>query len=202
MRGARVILACRNEKAAREAQNRIIKETNNPNVIVKIINLLSLKSVRNFAVDFNATEERLDILVNNAGAGILGDNYTEDNLQITMQVNHFSPFLLTILLLKKLKQSTPSRIVNVASFSGYFSLLKPEELNYFPKGFFADAKAYANSKLCNILFTRVLAAKLKGSGISVNALHPGCVHTDLFRNVFWPFSILFNFITRIFLKVI
>lgn len=98
-RGGRVILACRNETAAEKARVEIVNRTNNPNVIVKLIDLGSLKSVRNFAEDINRNEEKLHILVNNAGAGILGNNFTEDGLLIGMQVNYFSSFLLTHLLL-------------------------------------------------------------------------------------------------------
>lgn len=98
-RGARVILACRNKEKAEEAKKNIIKESDNTNVIVKIVDFSSLDSVRAFAEDINATEERLDILVNNAGAANLGKHITDDGLDPTMQVNYFSSFLLTILLI-------------------------------------------------------------------------------------------------------
>lgn len=98
-RGARVILACRNKEKAEEAQKNIIKETDNTNVIVKIVDFSSLESVRAFAKDVNATEERLDILVNNAGAAGLGEHITKDGLELVMQINYFSSFLLTILLI-------------------------------------------------------------------------------------------------------
>lgn len=100
-RGARVILACRNENKAKDAQWKIIKETKNPNVIYKLVDMTSLESVRGFAKDINANEERIDILVNNAGAGGLGNHKTIDGNQITIQVNHISAFLLTHLLLRK-----------------------------------------------------------------------------------------------------
>ena len=98
-RGARVILACRNEQNAKDAQNKIINATNNENVVYKLLDLTSFKSVRKFAQDINASENRLDILVNNAGAAGFGDKKTEDGIQITIQINHVSPFLLTHLLL-------------------------------------------------------------------------------------------------------
>lgn len=98
-RGAKVILACRDESKAKEAVNKIKNETHNTDVIYKLVDLSSFKSVRQFAEHVNANEERLDILVNNAGAGGLGDKITEDGLPIVMQINYFSHFLLTNLLL-------------------------------------------------------------------------------------------------------
>lgn len=100
-RGARVILACRDESKAAEAVNKIKTETHNTDVIYKLVDLSSFKSVKEFAANINATEERLDILVNNAGAGGLGDKLTEDGLPIVIQINYFSHFLLTNLLLGK-----------------------------------------------------------------------------------------------------
>lgn len=100
-RGAKVILACRDESKAKEAVNKIRTETHNTDVVYKLLDLSSFKSVRQFAENVNASEERLDILVNNAGAGGLGDKITEDGLPIVMQINYFSHFLLTNLLLGK-----------------------------------------------------------------------------------------------------
>lgn len=92
-------MACRNKAKADEAARKIIRETNNKNIRVMLVDMESLDSVRNFTKEFNATEERLDILVNNAGAVGMGDKFTKDGMQITMQVNHFSNVLLTELLL-------------------------------------------------------------------------------------------------------
>lgn len=104
-RGAKVILACRDEGKAREAVNKIKNETHNPDVLYKLVDLSSFKSVRQFAADVKNTEDRLDILVNNAGAGGLGEKITEDGLPIVIQINYFSHFLLTNLLLGKLVKS-------------------------------------------------------------------------------------------------
>lgn len=94
-----MILACRDENRAKEAVNKIRNETHNNDVVYKLIDLSSFKSVREFAAEVNATENRLDILVNNAGAGALGQKVTEDGLPIVIQINYFSHFLLTNLLL-------------------------------------------------------------------------------------------------------
>lgn len=99
-RGAKVILACRDETRAREARDRIIRETHNTNIHYSLVDLSSFKSVRKFAEKINTTEDRLDILVNNAGAGgRIGEKVTEDGLPLIIQINYFSHFLLTNLLL-------------------------------------------------------------------------------------------------------
>lgn len=98
-RGARVILACRNKDRAEEAKKKIIESTNNTNVIIRLIDMSSLKSVRKFAELINQTEPKLDVLINNAGALGLEAKKTEDGHDQLMQINYFAPFLLTILLL-------------------------------------------------------------------------------------------------------
>jgi retinol dehydrogenase 12 len=129
-RGARVILACRDKKRATEAAQDIRKATGNGNVIVKLVDLSSMESIRNFAQDINDNEERVDILINNAGL-ICPKWKTKDGYDMTFGVNHLGPFLLTNLLLDKLKQSKQGRIVNLAS-KGYASLflLFQNEFNY------------------------------------------------------------------------
>ncbi|GJQ85484.1 hypothetical protein Trydic_g23074 [Trypoxylus dichotomus] len=202
-RGARVILACRNEDKAKDAQRKIIKETNNPYVVYKLVDMTSLESVRAFAKEINETEERVDILVNNAGAGGLGNHKTSDELQITLQVNHISGFLLTHLLLDKMKKSTPSRIINVASLAAKWSKLNLDKINEFPTDInpaWGDTQMYANSKLCNILCTTELAAKLDPTKITVNALHPGAVHTDIFRRMQGIIRVIFLPIIKLYFK--
>lgn len=104
-RGARVILACRDEKRAQEACTKIIQETGNKNVLIKIVDFNSFDSVRRFAKNVLETEDRLDLLINNAGIGdIDGNKKSIDGHVLIMQVNYFSPFLLTNLLLGKYKK--------------------------------------------------------------------------------------------------
>lgn len=100
-RGARVILACRNEERARKACDRIIKETHNQDVVYKLVDFTYLKSVRAFADEILKNEKQLDILVNNAGIGDLEHKLSEDGFLLLMQVNYFGPVLLTELLLGK-----------------------------------------------------------------------------------------------------
>ena len=116
-RGARVILACRDLNRANKAAEEIRKSTGNGNVIVQSLDLASLESVRKFADHFNRTEERLDILVNNAAVMASPRWETKDGFEMQFGVNHLGHFLLTNLLLNKLKASSPSRIVNVSALA-------------------------------------------------------------------------------------
>ncbi|KAG5897812.1 hypothetical protein JTB14_011812 [Gonioctena quinquepunctata] len=177
-RGARVILACRDENRARLACEKIIKETNNTDVIYKLVDLASFSSVRKFAEDVNKNESHLDILVNNAGAGRLGDQRTEDDIPIVLQINYFSHFLLTNLLLDLLKK-TPSRIVNVAAIGAKLGSINLKELTAY-KG---DSGQYITSKLCQILFTIELASRLQNTNVTSYSLHPGVIKTEIFRNM-------------------
>ena len=118
-RGAKVILACRDEQRATDAAKDIIAETGSDKVLVRIVDLSSFESVRAFARLINETEERLDILVNNAG--FIGSyQLTKDGYESIFQVNYLSHFLLTLLLLDKMKKSAPSRIVNVSALAHEF----------------------------------------------------------------------------------
>lgn len=182
-RGARVILACRDMDRANRAAEDIRKQSGNDNVIVKKLDLASLQSVRQLAKDVLATEERLDILINNAGIMSCPKWQTEDGFEMQFGVNHLGHFLLTNCLLDLLKKSSPSRIVNVSSLAHergqiYFDDINQEK-DYRPW------KSYGQSKLANVLFTRELAKKLQGTGVTTYSLHPGVIRTELGRH-FWP----------------
>lgn len=182
-RGAKVILACRNEKLAEAACKKIIEETENKDVYYKTVDFSSLRSVRDFVAKVLKAEKRLDILINNAGAINLGFKKTEDGILIGMQVNHFGPFLLTNLLLPLLKQSAPARIVNVSS--GLYSIGKIDlnnlNMEKVKESQLNEYQLYANTKLCNILMTTELSRRLQQTGVTTNALHPGFVATDILR---------------------
>ncbi|XP_066250709.1 retinol dehydrogenase 11-like [Euwallacea similis] len=186
-RGAKVILACRNEDRGTKAAENIIKSTDNTNVFFKHLDMSSFESVRKFAEDINKFEKRLDILVNNAGVGTCGRKKSENGLLMLMQINYFGPFLLTYLLLDLLKKTSNSRVINVSSIVA--KLLKNfdiEDLNNFPKFKFdwlGNVYLYSLSKLCNILFTIELSKKLKGTSTTTYSLHPGVVNTKIIRDL-------------------
>lgn len=178
-RGARVILACRNEGRGTKARDQIIAQTGNEDVHFKLMDLASFASVRKFADDVLKTEKRLDILVNNAGVFISENEKTEDGLAVGMQINHFGPFLLTNLLLPLLKSSAPSRIINVSSMVYKYGNLDFDNLNLDKEGTFGRSTMYSNTKLCNVLMTVELDRQFKESGVTAYCLHPGAVATEI-----------------------
>ncbi|XP_064640903.1 retinol dehydrogenase 12-like [Lineus longissimus] len=181
-RGARVILACRNVNKGREAADDIISRLDNGrNVKVMEVDLSSLTSVRKFVEKFLKEEDRLDILLNNAGCGWLPERViTKDGLELTMASNHYGHFLLTNLLLDRLKSCAPSRVVNVSSVAHKWGKIDFDDLAYEKS--YQRLKVYPDSKLANIYFTKELAKRLKGTGVTANTLHPGTINSDFGRH--------------------
>lgn len=185
--GARVILACRDtekaEKAVDEIKETVRSENNEPlgELLVKKLDLSSLLSIKQCAKDILQTEERINILVNNAGIMMCPKSKTEDGFELQFGTNHLGHFLFTCLLLPRIRQSTPARIVNVSSLAHKRGAIHFDDINlengYSPIG------AYSQSKLANILFSNELATKLKGTGVNVYSLHPGVVQTELGRHL-------------------
>ncbi|KAK4875324.1 hypothetical protein RN001_011746 [Aquatica leii] len=168
-RGCRVIIADKDN--CESTKNEIINATDNPNVIVKYLNLTSIKSIREFSQDINETEDRLDILINNAGIANSAQDYTNDELQVTMQVNHFGPFLLTHLLIGLLKKTSSSRIIFTGGTLTWLSNLEITNLNTYNKiQTWAPIFIYANSQLCNVLTTVALSRIL----FNFEIMHPQC----------------------------
>ena len=194
-RGARVIMACRDLKKGETALNDIVEKTGSKNVVLKQLDLASLKSIREFAENINKNEPHLHVLINNAGVMLIPElTKTEDGFEMQMGVNHLGHFLLTNLLLDLLKKSTPSRIVVVSSVGHEMFTTKMKFDNINSETIYEKWDAYGQSKLANILFTRELAKRLEGTGVTVNSLHPGYVFTDLFRHpTAWCYVIYFTF---------
>jgi retinol dehydrogenase 12 len=183
-RGAKVILGCRSVERGTAARDKIINLSGNKDVHFKLLDLNSFKSVREFAHDILKSEKELHILINNAG--IIAHDYTitEDGLLSVMQTNHFGHFLLTSLLLPLLKSSAPSRIINVSSKLHEQGKVDLDNING-TKESYGSLQGYSNSKLCNVLMTVELAKRLKGTGVTVNSLHPGAVVTEILKDRWW-----------------
>lgn len=197
-RGAKVIMACRNMETAAKARDTIAEKTKNSNVLVKKLDLSSLKSVREFASDINKNESRLDVLIHNAGmANTFEKKVTEDGLEVTMATNMYGPFLLTHLLIDLLKKSKPSRIVVVASELYKLANLNLDNVNPINT---LPAYLYYVSKRANILFTQELAARLEGSGVTANCLHPGMIDSGIWRNVPFPLNLPLKVVVKTFFK--
>lgn len=182
-RGGTVYMACRDMNRCERARLEIVKETNNKNIFSRVLDLSSLDSVRKFAADFKQEQDKLHVLINNAGVMRCPKALTKDGFEMQLGVNHMGHFLLTNLLLDVLKKSAPSRIVNVSSLAHTRGAINVDDLN--SEKSYSEADAYSQSKLANVLFTRELAKRLEGTGVTVNALHPGVVDTELARN--WAF---------------
>lgn len=179
--GARVVIVGRNSAKTEAAVRQIIADTDNPAVTYLLADLSSQRDVRRVAAEAMALIPHLDVLLNNAGAIFLSDQRSADGIEMTFALNHLSYFLLTDLLLEHLRKAPRARIINVSSCAhesqGRFRL---EDLTR-PSGN-GGYGAYKRSKLCNILFTYELARRLEGESITVNALHPGLVRTNIARN--------------------
>lgn len=173
--GGNVVMICRDSSKGKVALEQIKKATSNQSIELMIADLASLDSVRKLATDFKLNHEKLHILVNNAGLILGKRNATVDGLESTFQINYLSHFLLTNLLLDVLKASAPSRVVNVTSvahFRGKIDFLDLQEVNGY-----GAMKSYCQSKLAQVLFTHELSERLKGTGVTVNCVHPGAVRT-------------------------
>ncbi|XP_054876969.1 retinol dehydrogenase 12, like [Poeciliopsis prolifica] len=183
-RGARVILACRDMEKAQTALTEVIQSSGNDNVVCMKLDLSDTKSIREFATNVQQNEQKLNLLINNAGVMVCPFGKTADGFEMQIGVNHFGHFLLTYLLLDLIKRSAPARIVNVSSMAHSWGSINLEDIN--SEKSYNKSKAYAQSKLANVLFTRSLAKRLEGTGVTAYSLHPGVVQTDLWRHLSAP----------------
>jgi len=179
--GATIIMACRNLEKAAPVRDAIVEETGNAGVSVMHVDLASLESIRTFAREFAAAHTCLDVLINNAGTFSTSRQETEDGFERTMGTNHLGPFLLTHYLLPHLMRAPAARIVNVSSAAAFFGKIDLDDLQMTKSYRMAGFRAYAASKLANVLFTQELAQRLEGTRTTVNAVHPGEVNTNI-----WP----------------
>ena len=176
-RGAVVIMACRSQKRGTEALSMAKQQSGSDNIELMLCDLGSLASIRNFVKEFTAKYQVLDILINNAGVVSIKRQLTTDGFELDLGVNHLGHFLMTYLLLDSLKSAKQGRIVVVASGAYKIGALHLDD-STLSRGY-NPAKAYARSKLANILFTKELADRLKGTAVTVNCVHPGAVGTNI-----------------------
>jgi len=180
-RNARIILACRSMTSATQAAKYVTSNTGNTEMVPKVLDLSSMNSIRQFSEQILAEENQIDVLVNNAGVFQCPYSQTTDGFEMQMGVNHLGHFLLTSLLIERLKQSAPSRIVVVSSALSTRGSINFEDMH--SEIGYNKMKAYADSKLANLMFTQKLSERLEGSGVTVLAMHPGMVATNLGRHV-------------------
>src|SRR5437870_6553171 len=175
--GRTVVMAWRSATRGEAAGQDIVRDSRNSKVYLEIVDLASEDSTRSFAEEFKRKYPRLDVLINNAGVYTPHREVTPDGLERTFEVNYLSGFLLTHLLLDLLKKSAPSRIVNVSSSAHSGGTIHFDDLQGEQR--YGGFGAYGQSKLAQILFTQELARRLQGTGVTVNACHPGVIRTNL-----------------------
>lgn len=180
--GANVLIHGRNHEKGKAVQKEISKLSGNNDLELFIADLSSQSQVRGLASEVQERHDRLHVLINNAGMFQKERWLTEDGIEMTFAVNYLAPFLLTNLLLNLLKESAPSRIINVASIAHESAIINWDNLQ--GERYYDGYDAYALSKLCIVLFTYALAERLNGKGVTTNCLHPGVIRTKLLREGF------------------
>ncbi len=181
--GAHVVLICRNRERAETTRTAICETTGNETVDFLLADLSSQMEIRRLAQDLLAQYPHIHVLINNAGVFNWNRSTTIDGVETVFAVNHLAYFLLTKLLLDRLVASAPARIINVASDAHTWA--PPHLHDLQSERQYKPFRVYGQSKLCNILFTRALAHRLTGTGVTVNAVHPGGVATGLGTNNGW-----------------
>ena len=178
--GAEVIILSRDLDRCNETVADIQKVTRNTHITAYQVDLSSQQDIRRFAEIFHHEHAKLDVLVNNVGGIFLSRKESVDGIEMNFALNHLSYFLLTNLVLDTLIASAPARIVNVSSNGHYGYPLNFDDLQ-FNRGY-NFRKVYGCSKMANILFTYALDRRLAGTGVTVNALHPGFVNTNIAKD--------------------
>lgn len=175
--GATILVHGRSRERGEETVSDLRERTGNEGLSLVVGDLSSLRETRGIAEQVRAEHDRLDVLINNAGVVAEERIETEDGYELTFAVNHLAPFLLTNLLLEDLKRAAPSRIITVSSTAHGYTKIDFDDPN-LERGYSMN-RAYARSKLANLLFTYELARRLEGTGVTANALHPGVIGTKL-----------------------
>lgn len=184
--GGTVVMVARDDERGRQAQKEVLSAAQNPNVDLQLCDLGNLSSVRNLATILNNTYEKLDVLVNNASLYRRERAVTVDGFESMFATNHLGPFLLTYLLLDRLMAGASGRIINVTAPSTtplYFDDLQSERN-------FNSLSTFGATKMANLLFTYELARRMENTGVTVNAVHPGLVRSELMKEAALPVRLL------------
>jgi NAD(P)-dependent dehydrogenase (short-subunit alcohol dehydrogenase family) len=175
--GARIVFVARDRERAEDTLRRV--RARNPNVdhAVHLADLSRLSEMKRVAAEIAASEPRIDVLANNAGGAFSHRRVTEDGLELTFALNHMAYFVVTLGLLDRLRATPGARVISTASMTYAFATMDFDDLQSAKK--FDGPDVYARSKLANILFTRELARRLDGTGVTANCYHPGFVKSRL-----------------------
>ena len=194
LRGGSVTMACRDLDKAGAARDELLTANSGigkDQLEVMRLDLGEQAQVRDFAKTFLATSRPIHLLVNNAGVMLPDRRETADGFEAHFGVNHLGHFLLTNLLIERIRESAPARIINVSSDALHFSSLSEalEDLNWEDRSF-SGWRSYGDSKLMNVLFTNELTRRFESDGVVSNALHPGIVRTELGRDQPWWMNVV------------
>src|SRR3989475_5336511 len=187
-KGGTVVMVERNKERVEAARSEIVTKSGNNSIELLLAHLSSLESVRQLVAEFRKKYSKLHVLINNAGLFNQRRRLTTDGYENTFATNYLAPFLLTNLQLDQLKASAPSRIINVSSVGHYNGHINFDDLNL--ENDYGGWKAYGQSKLALVLFTHELAKKLQGTGVIVNAVHPGTVATNIWSRPLGPLGFI------------
>jgi NAD(P)-dependent dehydrogenase (short-subunit alcohol dehydrogenase family) len=177
---AHVVMVCRNAAKAENVRKEIVTQYNVP-VDIVIADFCDLGAVRKAADSLLRDHSRIDVLINSAGLHSTTRTTTQDGFETVFCVNHLAPFLLTHLLLERLRESAPARIIQVNSEGHRFGGLDLDDLNWEHRRY-AGLRGYGASKIAQLLTTWEFADRLKGTGVTINAMHPGDVRTNIGNN--------------------
>ena len=178
--GARIVFVARNQMRSDTMLTRLTIANDKVKHTAYVADLSRLADMKRVAGEIAAAEPKIDVLINNAGAVFNARETTADGLEMTFATNHLAYFVMTNLLLDRLKAASGARIVSTASDAHKSGKLNFDDLQ--SEKSFSGFRAYGTSKLCNILFTRELARRLAGTGVTANCLHPGFVATGFGDN--------------------
>jgi len=174
--GALVVITARDEQKGAAVAAQLQRQTGNPRIEVLRCDFSSLQSIRDAAAEYQRRHDRLHVLVNNAGGINPKRQLSADGFELTFAVNHLGYFLFTNLLLDVLKKSAPARVVSVASQASRWGSIDFADLQ--AERLYVAMRQYGASKRMNIAFALELAERLRGTGVTSNALHPGVVASD------------------------
>jgi len=197
-RGARVVLLCRDEERCETAKEEMIEETRNEEIFSLLCDLSLMRSVRKGVREFKERYEKLDVLVNNAGTISSSREITEEGNEKIFATNYLGHFLLTNLLIDMIKRGPSGKIINVTSGLHKRGSLDFDDLQGKNSSSFSGWRAYNNSKLALVMFTYILAEKLKGTSVSVISYNPGAVGSNFGSGTIIAklFYSLFSFLMR------
>ena len=181
--GCRIVIIGRNPDRTASAVGRIREEQPGCRIDSLLCDFADQHAVRRLAEDLLATCDRIDVLVNNAGTVYARRTLTVDGIEATFAVNHLGGFLLTELLLDRIQESAPARVIFTSSSGHYSGTMDLDDLG-FEHGY-SIMKAYSRSKLANVLTARRLARDLDGTGVTVTSLHPGAIATNIWSGAPW-----------------